>query len=369
MKKTLFVIILWNLLLVGCDAKEIQSQTYITSLGIDYIDDEFVVYTQALNFANIAKQEGASSLQEAAPIFIGEAKAKSIHSALSKLEQESALPFYFGHVNTILLSEKVINNKLGSVVEFIGQDPFLRYNMWIFGTKENVKDLLLGESFFNFPSIYTIIHNPKILTKNNLLLPIEEYNRFISSYHQPVGSFIIPSVTLIDDTFSEDNKKKKIAAITGGFAISQQQFKGWIAKENLVGIKWVTKESENIPLTLANEKVSLIIHDPMFHVEVLTGAIPSYRLLVKVNAQLSQNEGDMSYSQIEKEVEKKIRNEIAKTIEQSEAIQADLLNISETAYRYHFKEWELQAINTISKDSIKKIDVDVNIIKAIHYKH
>lgn len=370
MKKTLLVIIIWivGITLFGCGAKEIQSQVYITGIGIDYVDGEFIVYTQAQNFANIAKQEGTSSLQQSVPNLIGEAKAKSIHAALKELEQNAPLPFYYGHVNTIVLSENVIKDQMKSVIEYIGQNPFLRYNVWFFGTRENVKEIILGDSFFNFASIYTIIHNPDQLLINNYIIPIREYNRFIATYYQPTGSFIIPSLSLNDANFSEEDKKNKIAVVTGGFAVSQQQFKGWVAKKDLVGLKWLSKEAENIPYNLFEDKVSLILQNPSFIIKVDGGSTPSYRLTIKMNAQIAQNQDNLSYAEITKEVEKKIKKELVKTMEKSEAIQTDLLNISEKAYRYHLKEWDLATINTVSKDSIKKIDVKVNIIKTVHYK-
>jgi spore germination protein KC len=370
MKKTFLVLIIWSVLfqLVGCGAKEIQSQTYITGIGIDYADGEFIVYTQAQNFANIAKQEGTSSLQQAAPILVGEAKAKTIHSALNHLETNAALPFYYGHVNTILLSENVIKEKMKTVIEFIGQNPYLRYNIWLFGTRENIKDILLAESFFNFPSIYTILHHPDLLTRNTFLIPIEEYNKFVSSFYQPIGSFIIPSLSLDDSNFFKDEKQKSISVVTGGFAISQKQLKGWIAKEDLVGLKWVSKQAKNIPYSLFQEKVSLIMQEPKFTIEVISGKQPGYSLSLKVNAQITQNQDNISNDRIKKELEKKIEEDLVTTMEKSEDLQTDLLNISEPAYRYHLKEWDLKNISSISKDSIQKIKINVKLINTLHYK-
>ncbi|MGG0719042.1 Ger(x)C family spore germination C-terminal domain-containing protein [Robertmurraya massiliosenegalensis] len=370
MKKTVLVTILWSvtLYLVSCDAKEIQSQTYITGIGLDYKDGEFIVFTQAQNFANIAKQDGTTSLQESVPMLIGEAKAKSIQSALNHLEQNAAMPFYYGHVNTILLSENVIKDRLNSVIEFIGQHPFLRYNIWLFGTRENIKEIILGESFFNFPSTFTIIHNPKSLTKNNFFIPIEEYNKFISSYYETAGSFIIPSISINESNFSENDKKKNISTVTGGFAISKQKFKGWIEKEDLVGIKWLSKEANNIPYSLFQEQVSLMIQNPKSIVKVISGPTPKYYFTLKVDAQITQNLDNISNDKIRKEVEKKIKEEIVKTLKKSEVIQTDLLNISETAYRHYLNEWDIKTINSFNKDSIKKIDVKVKIIKTVQYK-
>lgn len=371
MKKILLIIMISSqlFLLSGCwGAKEIQSQTYITGVGLDYAEGEFTVYIQALNFANVAKQEGGSSLQEASPIFIGESKGKTIQAALSKLEQKVALPLYYGHVKTILLSETVIKEQMKSVIEFIGQNSSLRYNIWFFGTKLDIKEILTGESFFNYPSIYTILHNPEILITSNFFIPIEKYNKFISTYYQPVGTQIIPALEMIKAHFSEDEKKKNVAAVTGGFVISQQQYKGWVNKEDLVGLKWLSKEATNIPLSLFEEKVSVIIQKPKRTIKVVKGHKPSYHLIVKANAVLTQNEEDMSIDKIKKELENKIKSELLETMKKSEEINADLLNISEKTYRYHVKKWSVSAIHSIDKESIEHIEVKIHIEQNINYK-
>ena len=72
------IMICFFIMMTGCwGAKEIQNQTYITGLGLDFSEGQFIVYTQALNFSNIAKLEGGTSLQQPSPIFIGEGKNDS----------------------------------------------------------------------------------------------------------------------------------------------------------------------------------------------------------------------------------------------------------------------------------------------------
>lgn len=371
MKKILLMIMISSQIffLTGCwGSKEIQSQTYITALGLDYVEGDFIIYIQALNFANIAKQEGASSLQEASPILIGEGKGKNIQAALSKLEQNVAIPLYYGHVQTILLSENVIKEQMKSVIEFIGKNSFLRYNCWFFGTTQDIKSILTSDSFFNYPSIYTIIHNPDALTKNNFIIPIKKYNHFISTYYQPIGTQIIPSLEMDTANFSEDKEKKNIAVITGGFVTAQEQYKGWVNKEELVGLKWLSGEATNIPLSLFDEKVSVIIQKPKRIIKVGNGNKPTYYLTVKADAVLIQNEEGISITKIKKELEKKIKRDLLTTVEKSEEIQGDLLNISEKTYRYHLKKWDVSEMKSIDKKSIERIDVKIHIEQNINYK-
>lgn len=371
MKKILLMFIIAALLFVlsGCwGQKEIHSQIYVTGIGLDYDQEEFTLYIQALNFANIAKQEGGSSLKESIPIFIGESKGKTIQAAISKLEQKAAFPLYFGHVETIVLSENTIKEQLKSVIEFIGQDPYLRYNSYFFGTTHDIKEIFNSESFFNYPSLYTVIHNPDALTRDNLIIPVHKYNKFISTYYESVGSFIIPGLKIDQTQYSEGKEKKDIAAITGGFVISNQEYKGWIDKNDLSGLKWTSNEASIIPLTLFDEKVSVLIIKPSKVIKVMKGNKPSYELIVRGIAELIQNEENTGIDEIEKELSKKVKSDIQKTLEIGDKVNADLLNISEKAYRYHLHEWNAAEIKSFDMNSIENIDVKIKIEKSVNYK-
>lgn len=65
------------LLTTGCwGMKEIQAQTYGSALGIDYKEGEFILYFQALNFADIAKQEGPAHYKKNLLLSLGKEKGK-----------------------------------------------------------------------------------------------------------------------------------------------------------------------------------------------------------------------------------------------------------------------------------------------------
>ncbi|PFO08349.1 hypothetical protein COJ85_03660 [Bacillus sp. AFS076308] len=371
MMRYIFLSILSCLLLVvtGCTgAKEIQNETYITAIGFDYSKGQYTVYLQALNFSNIAKQEGGSGLQQASPILIGQATGKSIQAAISKLEQHAALPLYYGHVNTFVLSKNVIEKHLASVIEFIGQNSFLRYNCWLYGTNGDIKKVLSAESFFNYPSIYTVLHSPSPLLKENYSMQIEKYNRIISKYNQSVGTLIIPSIDIEKKIFMQDEKPINIAALTGGFVVSQQQYKGWVKKHDLIGLKWFSEKAARIPISLFNERVSVEIIKPKSTIKVISDPKPAYDLIVKANAYINQNVENLSVSNIEKELAQKVKNEILITLEKSNQINADLLNITEIPYRYHHKKWDINVINNINKNSVKHIHVKIKIQQNINYK-
>ena len=88
------------LMFTGCSGlKNIQDLTYIVAIGLDYDEEkqEYTAYLQGLNFANVAKQEGAKPI-EPIPIFIASASGETLNLAVSKLYKKSEPPVFFGHV-------------------------------------------------------------------------------------------------------------------------------------------------------------------------------------------------------------------------------------------------------------------------------
>ena len=62
-----------------------------------------------LNFANVAKVEGGKPI-EPIPIFIASASGETLNLAVGKLYKKSEPPIFFGHVETFVLSQKIVRN-------------------------------------------------------------------------------------------------------------------------------------------------------------------------------------------------------------------------------------------------------------------
>jgi spore germination protein KC len=371
MKRVMIILLNCCLLFIvtGCfGIKELQNQTYATALAIDFKEDKFTVYFQALNFSNIAKQEGGAVLQQKAPVLIGEASAGSIKSAMSILDQKTALPIFYGHTNTLLLTKSVTSEQLEAVMEYVGQEPKLRYNTWVFGTNENIKDILNSDSFFNLPSLFTTLHNPTSISDENFFIKPLKFNQFISRINQPVGSVLIPTLSNKNNNFTEDGKPKKVPFIEGVFVLANKQYKGYVDKKELSGLKWLSANDSFIPLSLNKEKVNAEIENPQSKIKVISNKKPLYDIRIKGKAALRSNQNDILIDEAEKMLEKRILHDIHTTLKKGEEMGVDLLNISEKAYRFHFKQWDIKTINEFNEDSINHINVSIHIEHSQNYK-
>ncbi|PEJ56187.1 hypothetical protein CN692_18620 [Bacillus sp. AFS002410] len=370
MKKLLIIILLVFQLFVltGCwGERTIIDQTLVTSFGIDFKDDQFVVTIQALNFSNIAKQE-SGALQVPAPPLIGQAKAKSIQEAFTKLESNSPIPLYYGHINSVILSKSVIEKKLKDVNSFISGRPLLRYTMWIYGTDRDIKEILLSQSFFNLPFLYTVVTNPNQKSRGDLIALSLQFHQYISRYTQPVGTLLIPSLGIEDKKFEEKNLDK-VAYINGAYAVSQQKYKGQVTVKDLKALDFIEQKNYTLPLTLDSGNLNLVVRSSRGSVKVVKGGKkPKYIIKVKTNVAIVQNEHHLSKKKISAKISSRVKKEILKTIKKGEEIDADLLNISEKPYRYDRKEWDIKTLNEIDVKLIKDIKVDVHILGSKVYK-
>ncbi|XZF76643.1 Ger(x)C family spore germination protein [Bacillus sp. AL-1R] len=370
MKKLLIIllVIFQLFILTGCwGARSIIEQTLVTSLGIDFKDNQYVVTIQALNFSNIAKQE-SGALQVPAPPLIGQAKGKSIQSAISKIESHSPMPLYYGHVNSVILSKEVIDKRLKEVNSFISGRPQLRYTIWIYGTDQDIKDILMSQSFFNLPFLYTVVMKPDEKSRGGLVFLKLKFHQYISRYTQPVGTILIPSLGIEDKKFKE-KEIDKVAYINVAFAISQKKFKGKLDLKELKALDFMHQENYSLPLPFAKDKLNIIVRSSNSSVKVIKGGKkPKYIIKVKTNVNIVQNENSYSRKKIASKIRSKMKNEILMTIKKGEVLHADLLNISEKPYRFHRKEWDIKALNEVDAKSIKDIKVDVHILGNKSYK-
>ncbi|MFF2878236.1 Ger(x)C family spore germination protein [Gottfriedia sp. NPDC057991] len=370
MKKLLIILLLifQLLILTGCwGTRTIIDQTLVTSFGIDFKDNQFVVTIQALNFSNIAKQE-TGALQVPAPPLIGQATGKSIQSAFTKLESHSPIPLYYGHVNSVILSKSVMDKKLKEVNSFINGKPQLRYTMWIYGTDQDIKDILMSQSFFNLPFLYTVVTNPDDKSRGGLIFLSLQFHQYISRYTQPVGTLLIPSLGIEDKKF-EEKELDKVAYINGAYAISQKKFNGHVNLKELKSLDFMDQENYSLPLTLEKDKLNLVVRNSKGSVKVIKGGKkPKYIIKVKTDVAILQNENHYSRKKMASKISSKMKSEILKTVKKGEELHADLLNISEKPYRFNRKEWDVKTLNEVDAKLIKDIKVHVHILGSKSYK-
>ncbi|MGE7987550.1 Ger(x)C family spore germination protein [Lysinibacillus fusiformis] len=360
---TIKIILTFPLLLMvgGClGIKEIQSEIYVTSLGVDYSNDEYHLYFQAFGFNNVSGTDpGIAS--DPAPIVVGHGKGKTIQGAFDDIEKNSVNPLYYGHIQTFLISKNVLDNHLNEFFDFFSRDYYLRYNTLVYGFEDDINKLMNVHGLFYKPPILTFPSDPDEQLFFNSFISTSTVQDMIKRYYEPVGSIMVPSLKVSEEYWIEDNEPKDILKISGAYFISKQKLNGWVTEEELSGLDWFNKDFKKMKLSIKDQYVSLFIDNIDYDIKIVGKNTPKYILNLDVKASIRENPKNIGKETIEKDVKKIISSQFQKTFTKGLEIKSDIFNLSEKSYRFRPQSWTVDQINTISENSIEKLTINVFI--------
>ncbi|MEK5485856.1 MULTISPECIES: Ger(x)C family spore germination protein [Lysinibacillus] len=349
-------------MLGGClGTKEIQSEVYITALGIDYSNDAYHLYFQAFGFTNVAGSDpGISS--EPAPIVVGHGEGETIQGAIDDIEKNSVNPLYYGHIQTFFISKNILDGHLDEFFDFFSRDYYLRYNTLAYGFEDDdIKEIMNVHGLFYKPPILTFPYDPNEQLFFNSFISTSTVQDMIKRYYEPVGSIMVPSIKISEDYWMEDNTSKDILKISGAYFLSHQKFNGWIKEEELSGLDWFNKDFKNMKLSIKDKSVSMFIDNIDYHIEIVDNSIPKYILNLEIKASIRENPKNIGKETIENDIKNIILSQFQSTFNKGLEINTDVFNFSEKAYRFKPQSWTVDELNSITENSIKKFNINVFI--------
>ncbi|WP_163100289.1 Ger(x)C family spore germination protein [Peribacillus alkalitolerans] len=358
----LLLIMVMILPLQGCWGNvEPHNFNYLVSVAFDYKDDEYYVYTQSLSFGNVAKQE--AGLPENAPSpLIGIGKGISFESALKNLEETTALPIQYGQIHSIILSESVLTQKLDNFKDLIRRSTFFRYNSWVFSAKGDFISVLKGESFFNLPTIFTLMFYPEDILVPSSTFTTVRYHQFLSSISDPVSTVVIPSVSINESNWME-KKPKKIVEIDGGYVVEKDKDVVYLDKNSLRGIRWMNKEYKNfhIETKQGENVVAFNIRDAKFKIKTISNPSPTFQIKLDLNADVTQNDGNFKTSKLISILEEEVKKEIKETYLAGIKVKHDVFSLAEKPFRFKPDKWSIEQLENLNEESLQKVQVKVHI--------
>lgn len=379
MKRKLFAAFIAScfLFLSGCtNIKNIQDLTYIVAIGMDYDKEreEYTVYLQGLNFANVAKQEG-SRPAEPIPIFIASAKGETLNLAVSKLYSKSEPPLFFGHVITLLLTKNIVSERFNEVIEEVGRNRSLRTTLRVMTTEENIEDAFNVKALFNYPAVYTVLFKKSDTDVLQDELSPTTLMTFLREYYEPMGSAKLPSVKINQDSWKAE--KSYPILYFDGYGIFQQRkyvksysfgesvYLTWLSEHNASLIQKVEDAGELAAVVkLAAPKVKIKYEDTT---ETLKATIE-----LSARADLQEKVKDLPIEKLTRLIENDIKAKIKAIYGDGVANNADVLNIGKQWFREHtqrYKELTMKENFYLDESSLKDIKVNVQLFHLNSYKY
>lgn len=355
------------LLLSGCwDEKEIGEVNFATAIGIDFVDGNYVLYVQMMDFSNVAKQEGAKQSADA-PLFVGQSSGKTFNEAMNNLYKTAQAPINWGQVGSIIYSESVLEQGIEKVDQAIRRNGEFRYTPWVYGTKESIKKIFSVTGFFHLPPIYTILFQPEQIYNVYSYIEPLRMHRFISIYNEPAGTAFLPSISIDTNAWQELAAKedpKETLRINGSFPIDQGKLTEWMSYEELIGLRWMDAKVKNTPVDIIvdGEHIGVVqITSPKATIkQVNDGEEATFQFQLKMRGHVADLEEKMSSEQIEKIISQQVKDDIMQTFQASVDKDIDVYNLKHWLFR---NGMTLEEVNNyqLSMDSLNEISVTVHV--------
>lgn len=366
-----------TVLMAGCwNSRDIQSLAYVTAIGLDYRDGKFVTYAQVLNFSNVAKGE-SEKVGQVVPNWIGKGEGDTLIESFFNIYKTSQIRVFWGHVKAIICTEAFLNHEesVKGAYDALNRYREIRYNVLLYGTKEQLQDIFAEKSLFNLSPLDTVVYSPaRLYAQSSFIQPIYGY-KIIAKMNEPTRSAMIPSITLDKGSWHEDNNVKPMLKIDGAYILTHDKV-NWMPEKDLMGARWLQRKMSRSPINIPdgpNTVGAMVLIDPKVKIKpIMEGSLVKYDITLSFNGYVEELVKDMPEKMLEDKAAKVIGGQIRNTYNKGLEQQIDVLFLDETLYREYPRKWhemhEKPEEFVLKKDSLNKIDVTVHLIHTGKYK-
>lgn len=366
-KKIVILLFVFTTLLSGCwDVTEPQRMYYVHALGIDFKDDHYETYMQIVDFTNIAKSEQPTN-PDAPQAEIGHAKGKTIEESLFDLYHSIDQKAFWGHITYIVLSEEVMkSNKVNQVIDFLTRFRETRYQIWVYGTKEPLNNLLVVTPINNKALTLSKLGDPlNSFRQESFVRPIN-LRELVIGLNEPSHEVYLPLVSIDKGWVSSKGESESIE-LKGIALLSKEGFKGVITQDKANGIKWMTNKTIRGEVTGQMGENNTFVTVTLEHIKVEIKPVVKndnvqFDIDIKMEANVLGITEKITTTEIRQEVKKQVKKEVRETYKEGLALNTDIFRLSEQLYRKDVKNWKKLEKNgkiELTEDSIRNINVTV----------
>ncbi|MEF3308116.1 Ger(x)C family spore germination protein [Paenibacillus sp. GYB004] len=373
MFRSFLALVLLSVTLTGCwGIREIEHMIYLNTVGVDYKDGNIIFYAQVVSYFNVAKKEGGGQAQKQI-VSIVKAEGDTFDKAAFNMYTTAQQRIAWSHVKALVFTEAALKNKIVEQVLDVWDRYYEnRYTIWVFATKEPIEKVFEATPIQNTSVVYSQLNDPKdIYSQSSVIAPIYLYD-FMRTWYEKSQSLKIPYLT-IDESWKESGKILSTLQINGVGVFQNRNYKGFIPRIQLQGLRWLNGKTERTPLYVkANGKnaldSTLVMENvrPKIKAEVKNGKA-EFKIQVTAKGNIPQLVQPLSQNNLERLAVEKIQAEIKQTYLEGLRHGVDVLGLSETLFRSRPKQWHELARNgklLLEPDSIVSIEVKASILSG-----
>ncbi|WP_332647066.1 Ger(x)C family spore germination protein [Lysinibacillus sp. 54212] len=367
--KKWWAIILSAVLLAGCwDFTEPERMYYVYGVGVDFEDDQYKIYVQLIDFTNVAKSEQPNPNVVQAEV--GTASGHTIAEAFFNLYHSLDMRLFWGHLAFVVMSESTLEDgRANLVVDSFSRYRETRYQVWVYGTKENLEEFMLITPVLNKSITLSKLTEPlNSFDQESFIVPVD-FRKFIIGLNEPSYSIPIPYVE-ISNNWASEKKKQQTVHFNEIAIIESDGLKEVFKEEEITGLRFMKEETQRGEITYDIEGAPVTITVENIKVDV-KAKVKNERFLFDIKVGLTAIASDFHKEITKKQIRDTVIEEVEKKIKETYLAglkkDVDIYNLSNYAYKQNVKHWkkvEEQGRIPLDEDSIASIEIYIEKLSA-----
>lgn len=357
------------ILLSGCwDVNEPERMYYVHGIGVDYVDGKYEIYSQIIDFTNVAKSEQPQP--DAVQAEIGHGKGDTIDEAIFEMYRTLDMRQFWGHLSFVVFSESAMEEgRVNTVVNLFNRYRETRYRIWVYGTKDKVSDIMVATPVLNKSITLSTLANPlNSFEQESHIAPVN-FRQFILRLNEPNHSVAIPYIGLKKNWESKKGKQEKIE-YKGIVILSRDELKTIFSFKDIRGTQFMTDETIRTQLTynLKDKPATMTVSNIKVDVKskLVDGSF-KFDITVKLGAIASDFHAEITKEEVERSIKKEVEKRIRETYHTALEEDIDIYRLSNYAYKQNRKDWkrvEKEGQVPLDEDSISSIEVYIEKLSA-----
>lgn len=366
--------------LTGCyNYRELNQLAITSAIGIDKKGDEYQVSIQVMN---TQKQGSDGTSTGDQPKFVTyKETGETLQSAFRNIVLESSRRLYANHISLLVISEDVAKEGLSDVLDLLFRDTESRKQFLVLISKNSsssdVLEILTPLETLNAKNI-----TDSIIADSQFLGVSEEvtYEQLMDSYLNSKKEIVLPTIEVIgsveegEKTESLQDSAPKTKVLLRGYSIfKSDKLIGYLSNKDSINLGFVRNKIENtiidykcsdgnyMAIELVNSKTEISAKKNKLEVTI---NIKSQGNINEINCDLDITK-DKTIATLEKKINKKIENDIKKTIEKiNTEYNSDVYGFEDLFYKNNpkfYKKMKSKYKDEFLNNINIKVETDINL--------
>lgn len=371
MKKKLagcLVVFLLLPLLCGCwSIKELTNMYYAHALGIDYKNNEYTIYVSLLYFPHLAKAESGGQQSSTSKIWIGKGRGRTVDEAIHDLYKVSDRRIYWGHMETLVFTERALHNSIDEVLNFLARYNEIRYTLWMFSTREKPDKLLATIPILFESPVFSVLGSPVDRYEQRSYVEPKTMQELLRENHRTSVTVLLPELHIGRKRWESEKQKLDSLVMESVSVVVDSRWRGRISGPALSGYRWMNENSKRILLTGSLGKGKLfdvIFYSPKVKIDyTIKGDKVVCHVHVTTRGAILGVTSRFKEKSIQNKAEQLITEDIRRTYEEGLKMKADVYSLLDHLYIKQPKEFH--RLTEKGRFPLTKDSLDINVTARI----